>query len=59
MQEDKKMTSADQESRKEWSQPRLSIFGTIAAITQTCRDPKTHGKDDGFGLKAPPLTCAS
>jgi hypothetical protein len=59
MQEDKKMISADQESRKEWYQPRLSTFGTIADITRGCHDPKTHGHDDGFGLKAPPLNCAS
>ena len=60
MQEDKKkMNSADQELRKEWSQPRLSTFGTIADITRGCKDPKTHGQDDGFGLKAPPLNCAS
>jgi hypothetical protein len=59
MQESKEMISTDQESQKEWSQPRLSTFGTIADITQTCRDPKTHGNVDGFGLQAPPLHCAS
>jgi hypothetical protein len=59
MQEDKKMISADHEARKEWCKPRLSTFGKIADITGDCHDPKTHGHDDGFGLKAPPLNCAS
>ena len=45
-------------ARKQWTEPALSVYGTVADITRAC-DDKLHGPTDGIALKAPPIQCAS
>lgn len=45
-------------ARKQWTEPALTVFGTIAAITRGCTE-KAHGPSDAIALKAPSIQCAS
>ncbi len=56
--ENRRMINGDHQAKKEWSQPVLSVYGTVEDITHGC-DDKMHGKSDGIALKAPPIQCAS
>ena len=47
----------NQELKKEWAMPRLTVYGSIETITQ-CTD-KDFGSTDGFTLQGNPITCAS
>lgn len=44
-------------SKKTWSIPQLTAFGTVERITQGC--DKDFGATDGLTLQGQPIQCAS
>lgn len=53
------MNNVQTETKKDWTMPRLTVYGTIERITQSRYCDKNTGGSDGFTFQGTPIQCAS